>query len=312
MDIRHLEYFVEVARQKSFTKAAALLHVTQPTISKTIRLLEDELDVILFTRSSRNVVVTDAGHAVLRQAEKILRSVNDLSHELHDVKSLKKGSLRIGLPPITSSTIVPRLVGEFHLAYPMISIRLLEVGSKTVIQEVENGNLDIGVICSAPPEGQFGVIPLIKDPLQVVLSPTHPLADRSAIRFMDLRNEYFVLYPQDFSLHDKIIDRCNRAGFSPNIICESSQRTVMLELAAAGLGIAFLPKHICSQLDPQRFRTLPIADETIHVELSIIWDQTGYQSFAAQEWLKFTQKALRNTSNPFASSPAQSRSLPPL
>jgi DNA-binding transcriptional LysR family regulator len=293
MDIRHLEYFSEVARHRSFTKAAQVLHVTQPTISKMIKVLEEELGVTLFCRSARQIELTDAGAAVFNQAQQILSSFQNLTFELDDVMNIKKGSIKIGLPPIASSSIFPRIIGEFNKAYPEISLQILEVGSKVVEHGIEDGTLDIGVVCTLPTkEGAFDMFSVVKDPLMVVVHPEHRLAGKETVGLAELKEESFVLYREDFSLHDRIVEKCLQCGFQPKVVCESSQRDFMTEAAAANLGIALLPKKICSELDEKKVRAIPLSEPAVYLQLVVIWKKDKYMSFAAREWLKFTSGRL--------------------
>lgn len=294
MDIRHLEYFSEVARHCSFTKAAEVLHITQPTISKMIKTLEDELGVTLFSRSSKKIELTDAGKAVYSQAQHVLAAFYNLTSELADVMNIKKGCIRIGLPPIASSSIFPRVIGEFNKVYPHISLELIEVGSKIVERGIEDGTLDIGVICHIPDKNQgFDMFFCIKDPLMLIVHPDHPLANRSEVAFEELKDESFVLYRNDFSLHDNIVNRCIKSGFQPRIVCGSSQRDFMTEAVAAGLGIALLPRKICQELDFTRIKAIPLIEPSVYLELVVIWKKDRYLSFAAREWLKFTSSFLK-------------------
>ena len=124
MDIRHLLYFVEVAKQESFTKAADALYLTQPTISKMVKSLEDELGVTLIRRSTKHIELTDAGYAVLNQAQQIVESMKNLEVELNDVLQLRKGSIRIGLPPMVGSLYFAPIIGAFKAAFPQIELHL--------------------------------------------------------------------------------------------------------------------------------------------------------------------------------------------
>jgi DNA-binding transcriptional LysR family regulator len=289
MNITHLEYFLEVVRQGSFSKAATFLHVTQPSISKMIQSLEDELGVILILRNSKQVELTDAGKIILEQAQQIVTRFQNLTLELDDIVHLKKGKVRIGLPHITGSTILPRVLGKFNQTYPNIQIQLYEFGSKKIQLGVQEGSLDVGIVCTLPlKQDHFEVFSLIKDPLKVIVHPGHPLAQKAIIDFADLANDPFVLYSEDFSLYDFILDRCKLAGFQPKIICETSQREFMTQMVESKLGIALLPSTICDHLDPNSIVSLPFTDPQIYLQLAIIWRKDRYLSFAARRWLEFT------------------------
>lgn len=129
MDIRHLTYFLEVARLKSFTKASQSLYVSQPTISKMIKNLETELGIKLFYRNGRQVELTDAGQSMYVQAQEITKSFQNLTSELNDIMEVKKGHVRIGLPPMIGSGFFPRVLGDFRVTYPDVTFQLVEDGS---------------------------------------------------------------------------------------------------------------------------------------------------------------------------------------
>lgn len=293
MDIRHLEYFLEVARQGSFSRAAARLHVTQPSISKMIRVLEDELGVTLLHRNTKQVELTDAGEALREQAQRIVGLFQNLTTELDGVTHLRRGRLRLGMPPIAASTVFPRALGEFNRAYPGIGLELYEYGSKKIEEAVLDGTLDVGVVCTPPDRpALFAVYSCIRDPLRVIVHPSHRLARCPEATFAMLAAEPFVLYREDFSLHDHILARCRQAGFQPRIICETSQREFMTGMVAANLGVALLPGTICDQLDPAAIAAVPLAGPPLCLELSVIRRRDRYLSYAARQWLAFTAEAL--------------------
>ncbi len=293
MDIRHLEYFLEVARQGSFSKAAAKLHVTQPSISKMIKVLEGELGVTLLHRNTKQIELTDAGQAIVQQAQQIVGLLQNLSVELDDVTNLRRGRLRLGMPPIAASTVFPRVLGEFNKAFPNIGVELYEFGTKKIEEAVLDGTLDAGVVCSPPAKpALLAVYSCIRDPLRVIVHPVHRLAALPAVDFAMLADEPFVLYPEDFSLHDRILERCRQAGFQPRVICETSQREFMTEMVAADLGVALLPGEICDRLDPAAIAAVPLCDPQLFLELSVIRHKDRYLSFAARQWLEFTAATL--------------------
>ncbi len=289
MDIRHLEYFVEVARQKSFSKAANITHVSQSAISKMIKDLEAELGTSLFNRTSKYVQLTDAGMVFLDQAQQVVVMFHNLTTEFENKIKMEKGKIFIGLPPITSSTIFAELLGEFKKKYPQIEINLSEYGSKKVALAIQDGTLDIGVICIVPDNEHFDSLSFTKDPLFVIVSSQNPIGQLPSIELASLSNESFVLYSEDFSLHDEIINQCKKAGFSPNVIFETSQRELMTQIVAANLGIAFLPSEVCKELDSNRIASVPLVRPQIIHSMSIIWKKGRFMSHAARLWLQFAE-----------------------
>lgn len=290
VDIRHLEYFSEVAKHLSFTKAASSLHVSQPSISKAIKSIEDELGVPLFYRSSKQLELTDAGKAVLVNAKNVLVAFRNLTSELSDVMELKKGEIRIGIPPIIGASFFSKLISQFKEQYPSVQITLTEVGTKSIKQGVEEGALDIGLICNVPVHSDsFEIIKLSTDPLMLIVHKAHPLAEKSSLQISDLENEAFIIYRRDFSLYDRILDECNKHGFYPHIVCESSQRDFMVELVEARLGVALLPSKICCQIHKPEVKALSLLDSELYLELGMIWKKNKYLPFTVREFISLSK-----------------------
>ncbi|MFF5996320.1 LysR family transcriptional regulator [Lysinibacillus sp. KU-BSD001] len=289
MDIRQIEYFAEVAKHLSFTKAASTLHVSQPSISKAIQNLEAELGVPLFYRSSKQLELTDAGQAVLVNAKQVLEAFKNLRSELTDLMDLKKGQIRIGIPPIVGAEFFTKLVSQYKEQYPYIEIILSEVGTKKIREGVEAGELDIGLICNlCIATNQLETISILKDPLMLIVHLDHPLATRPFIKLSELKKETFVMYRKDFTLYDRIVEECAKNGFVPNIACETSQKDLIIEMVAAKLGIALLPKKICEKIKDDTIVAIPFDEEHIFLELGMAWKKNKYLSYAVREFIALT------------------------
>lgn len=291
MDIKHLKYFVEVARQKSFSKAASVNFVSQSTVSKMIKDLETELGVGLLKRNSKYVDLTDAGGLFFLQAEKTVEMFDHIIESFQDSLTYGQGKIAIGLPPITAATEFAGLLGRFGKAFPQIEMTLFEYGSKKVELGIQDGSLDVGVVCSPTINELYERIPFSKDPLQVIVHNSHPLSAKTAIGFAELSEESFVLYRTDFSLYDEIIHRCRSAGFAPHIILETSQRELMTQIVAANLGVTLLPSKICSTLNNANISAVDLT-APVCLEMSIIWHRRRLLSPAARRWINFVQDYL--------------------
>ncbi|MEC2345471.1 MULTISPECIES: cidABC operon transcriptional activator CidR [Paenibacillus] len=292
MDIRQMQVLIEVARLRSFTKAAEALYITQPTISKTIKAMEEELGVVLFDRVGKKIELTDAGQIIATQAQQIVTSFQNLMAELDDLRNLKKGHLRIGLPPMVGASFFPRVIGEFHQRYPDITIQLFEDGAKKVEQDVAKGLLDVGVAVLPTVEAELSYFPFVEEKLNLVVHPSHRLAERECVELAELAPDGFVLFREDFTLHDRIIGACAKVGFHPHIIYESSQWDLISEMVAVGLGITLLPETICREIDDEGVRIIPLVNPVIPWKLGIIWRDDRYLSFATREWIRFAQEVL--------------------
>lgn len=292
MDIKHLQYFIEVTNFNSFSRAADHLFITQPTISKMIKNLEEELGVALFDRSRKQVTLTDAGQVILEQAKLINRAFNNLEMELDNLLGLKKGHIRIGLPPIFDASLILKIMGKFHEKYPGITFQIVEDGSKKKIEDdVCKNLLDVGVIVLPTKDDIFEHFSFLEEDLNLILHASHPLADRKEVHLAELENESFILLNKDFVLTDLIISACNTVGFFPRTISECSQRSFIEEMVASKLGISLLPESICHQL-ASNVKSIKVVNPSISWKLAIIWGKNQYLSYAANEWLQFTKKQL--------------------
>lgn len=283
-------YFVEVARQESFTKASENLYVSQSTISKLIKNLENELGVVLFHRAPKKVLLTDAGFLLFEKAKLILDTLDSIHTELYNLAGTPSGQLKIGIPPMVQ-TLFPKAIAEFKSLYPQITIELMEVGSRKVEQGINEGSLDVGiVVLPTISKADLEIVPFLKDALMLIVHPNHPLSSQSIIDMNDLRNESFVLYREDFALHDHILDKCHELGFMPKVVCETAQWDFMVDIVASKLAIAFLPETVCAKLDLASITCLPLKNDIKPWHLAIAWKNSTYLSYAARAWLEYTFK----------------------
>ncbi|NQX47077.1 LysR family transcriptional regulator [Paenibacillus tritici] len=298
MDVRQLEYFVQAARLNSFSRAAESLYITQPTISKMIRNLETELGADLFYREGKSIRLTDAGELLLVKAQNIVESFASLSSELDSLRNLKQGHIRIGLPPMVGASFFPAVIGEFHRRYPEVTIRLHEDGAKKVEDDVESGLLDIGAIVLPVNPARFHCFTFVEEKLELLVPAGHRLDGAQQVPLKELAEEEFVLFREDFALHDRIISECVKAGFQPKVVYESSQWDLISRMVAAGMGIALLPETICRDIDRSRIAVIPLTEPVIPWQLGMIWRKDRYLSFAAREWIAFAMNVLGERFHP--------------
>jgi DNA-binding transcriptional LysR family regulator len=287
MDVRSLTYFLEVAKHSSFSKASQNLHITQPTLSKMIKNLEEELGVTLFDRSTRRMQLTEAGEAVRMHAQMVLQSIGHLHSALEEIKHLHQGQFSLGLPPVIGPSFFPGIIARFRRQFPQVEIRIVEEGGRLVEQQVLEGTLDLGVVVLPVDENRFEMLPLVERELHLVVHARHPLSGRRKVHLAELKEEDFIMFRKGFSLYDRVREACIQAGFEPKVGYESAQWDFIAEMAAAGLGIGLLPDTVCSRLDPERVRVIPETEPQIHWNLALIWRKNGYLSHAARGWVDF-------------------------
>ena len=292
MDIRHLTYFIEVAKYKSFTKAAKSLHLSQSTLSKVVKSLEEELNVELIDRSAKNIELTEAGEIILAEGEIIMESLNDLSTNLYDLMNLKKGKIKIGIPPIIGFLFFPKIIKEFNNLYPDIKIKLFEEDSKKVKQEVKDGTLDLGVVMQPVDEKEFDVIPFVDGELSLFVHKSHPLAQRENVAMRELHNETFILFKREFAIHEIIIQECLKAGFRPEIAYESSQWDFISGMIGENLGISIFPKPVAKKVDQDLIKAIPIDNPIFPWNLGFISKKKKSASPSVREFVQFISAKL--------------------
>jgi DNA-binding transcriptional LysR family regulator len=248
MELRNLSTFVAVAEKKSFVQAALLLHLSQPAITAHIQRLEEELGVQLLDRNRRSVRTTVAGEVFLAGARATLAAADEAAKAAQRAASEQTERLRIGFPPSVSREIVPNIMTEFHNLHPHVKLDLFSYHTSTIVSELQKSSLDLGFVRLPVQAKGLQIIPAHHEPLVLCLPQDHPLCNASQINFSDLRNEKFIMYGRRWApgFHDRIINQCLEAGFSPVVSNEIDEMYVAPALVAAGEGIAILPKMVVS------------------------------------------------------------------
>ncbi|MGJ7911685.1 LysR family transcriptional regulator [Neobacillus sp. LXY-1] len=290
MEIRQLTYFTVVAKEKSFTVAAKVLHISQPALSKMIKNLEDELGVLLFDRSEKFVQLTDAGEELYAQAQKLLSDFESLTESIRDTEHLKKGHIKIGIPPVIGTSYFPSLIAGFRNLYPGVTLSILEEGAKTISERVEDGSVDAGVVILPIDLEKFNSIPIVSDENVLILHRNHPLANKEIVYYEDLKDENFVLLNETFMLHHRIISACRETGFEPKVTIKSSQWDFIAELVALNQGISILPRPIVEKYNSSMILQLPVNHPSVKWEISIILKKNRYISFALKRFIEYVQR----------------------
>jgi DNA-binding transcriptional LysR family regulator len=284
MDVRTLRYFVEVVRQQSFTRAAEKLFVTQPTISKMLRHLEDELACTLVVRQGRQLHLTDSGQALFQRGQNILEEFRQLEMELKDISSNKRGQLRVGIPPMVG-TQMAAMIGDFRQRYPGIELIISEFGGLTVQQAVISGELDLA-LTALPTDSTLPIasVPLFSHPLCVVTPRSPRWLKRNPLPIADLAEESILIYNEDFVLYRLLMQAFHEQGFTPKIAARSGQWDFLVAMVQAGMGVAILPEPLCQRLDKSSVSWLPLEPQ-MRWDLGLIWHQGSYLSQSAQAWI---------------------------
>ncbi len=306
MELRALRYFIEVVRQQSFTVAAEQMHVTQPTISKMVKALEDEIGSPLLLRDGRQMVLTDAGRIVYQRGQDVLAAQAQLQAELRDLGTLGRGELTIGIPPMGGSLFTPA-IAAFRQRYPKVELKLIEQGSRVIEAALLSGELELGGVLEPVDPDTIEVLPISHEVLWLVARKGSRWDSLGEVALADLAAEPFVFYGESLALNDVVLNACRTAGFTPTIVSRSGHWDFMASLVLAGLGIALLPAPYCRRLDAARFTCLPVAAPQIRWDMAIGWRRNGYLSHAARAWLQVAREAMSGGGGDFVLAPEKNR-----
>ncbi len=295
MDIRSLRYFVAVVEQQSFSRAAEQLHVTQPTVSKMVQQLEQELGLPLLERVGKRFTLTDAGNVVLQRGRALLAMHGDMSVELEDLQQLRRGDLRLGVTQQAHAVLAP-LLAAYHRRYPDIELKLFEGGSQSIEIDVRNGVLELGTMldhaANASIWQEFDALPLVRSPLCLLAPKDSAWRGRRTVALPELADSSFIFYGESFALNEIVTDACLRAGFTPRISGRSGQWDFVASLVRLGVGITLLPKVFCDTLPKGQFTVAKLEQPALDWNLMLAWRRGGHLSFAARAWVDLVRDAV--------------------
>ena len=295
MELRQLEYFVAVADEASFTRAAARLHVAQPGVSAQIRRLERELGQDLFDRSGRAVRVTEAGAVVLLYARAALGAAAGARLAVDELAGLVRGHIAVGMVVACSSLDLVNLLADFHRDHPAVEITLSEANTSDLIEGLRAGQLDlafVGLGDATPP----GIdIQLVADErLVAAVSTSDVLAARTTIPLDAIRDRALMSLPRGTGLRTCLDDACARSGFEPNIALEASNLGILAQLASRGLGVAILPESVA--LAHPELHVITISRPAMRGRLALAWRTEGPLSPAARALIGRARTDVANSS----------------
>jgi DNA-binding transcriptional LysR family regulator len=258
VELRQLEYFVAVAEESHFTRAANRLHVAQSGLSASIRSLEKELGASLFLRNTRRVELTAAGRAFLAEARRALSATDAAREAVSAVQGLLRGSLAIGSLQCLHAVHLPAVLARFLEAHPGLEVRLRHGGSTDLVSQVSAGRLDVAFVCRPPrPVDDLIVTSLASEPLVLACGLKHAFAESSEVDLGALREERFVDFQPGWGTRDLADQVLSVAGVDRRVALEVTDIHSLLDLVACDLGVALVPRSYSVKTDQARF--IPLA-----------------------------------------------------
>ncbi len=244
MELRQLHYFLAVAEELNFGRAAQRLNIAQPPLSRQIRQLEQELGVQLFHRTSRRVELTEVGNVFLEEARRILKQVEQSIQVTQRASQGEIGRLTVAFEGSSAYDIIPTTLKTYRERFPDVELVVLSMTTEEQVEALHDDRIQVGFVVP-PLQGQVQdlfVEAVLQEPLVLALPEAHPLAAQSKVKVRSLVNEAFIMGQRNSGcgLYDQVIAACRRAGFSPNVTQEVNEMQVLLGLVAADLGVAIL------------------------------------------------------------------------
>jgi DNA-binding transcriptional LysR family regulator len=272
VELRHLRYFIAVAEELNFSRAAERLHMAQPPLSAAIRQLERELGVDLFTRTTREVMLTDAGRAFLEGARRTLAEADRAAEDAKRAGAGELGRLRIAFSWSTRFETLPALGRAFRASHPGVELMAQEMWNARMIPAFQSGSIDLALSVCPEIAAELELAPIRKERLVALLPEGHPLAGEEAIPLSSLADEEFVLFPREIAprLHDAFVAIYRRAGFEPRLRNESFHTGWDLGVLADIPAVAIAPRTVASGL-PEGIAAVALSEPTDSLETCLVW-----------------------------------------
>jgi DNA-binding transcriptional LysR family regulator len=294
MEFRHLRYFVAVAEELSFTRAATVLHVAQSAVSAQIRYLEDSVGVTLLERNSRRVQLTNAGRTFLLGAKKILFDLEENARQARRIGRAETGHLAIGFIGAQSHEWMPLVLKRFRQKYPDVEVTLREMVPSAQLEALSTHRLDlgaVGAIDGKPPAG-LQVECIVEEKPLVGVPSDHVLANRPFVRLQQLKGEGFILTSRENapSYRSWLARLCQRAGFTPRVVQEVDRARTGVQYVAAGFGISIFGEHICRQPAPG-VKFIPLRPAAQKIRYGVAWRKEPAEPLV-QRFIEYTKEQL--------------------
>jgi LysR family transcriptional regulator, benzoate and cis,cis-muconate-responsive activator of ben and cat genes len=272
MEFRQLQYFLGVANELHFSKAAEKLFIAQPALSRQIQALEENLGVLLFERDKRNVKLTSAGEYLREEATQVLSQLENITKRTQLIHTGEEGEIRIGHPGSAIYSVIPPLLSKLRTDFPQIKANLSEILEDDLFGFLKNYQIDVGFIREPFVDIQLNTKVLMKESFALVLPENHWITPENFTSLAQIKNEPFVLPPRHAgsTYYDLLVRMCEREGFSPNVVHESIHGATILRLVEYNLGISIMP--ISYRLSTaMRVKFIELKDIPERTQLSMAW-----------------------------------------
>jgi LysR family transcriptional regulator, hydrogen peroxide-inducible genes activator len=298
MELHQLRYFVAVADEGNFSRAAAKVRVAQPSLSQQIRKLEAEMGQPLFDRLPRSVVLTEAGRCLLDYARQILASIGDARRCVDELKGKIAGHVAVGAIPTVAPYVLPELVVTFQKHYPDVTLHIVEDVTEGIARRIEAGELDVALASTCHKSPTLRVEHLGNEPLLALVSEGHPLAKQTVVSFDDLKSQRFLLLHEMHCLSQQVHHLLESRRLHPEVALAGSQLSTIANMVAAGIGLSIVPQMMVKHHATPGCVSLPFAPPVPERELNLLYNPLRFQSKAAAAFRREAPAALSSEKSP--------------
>ena len=291
LNFNQLRFFFEAARCQNFSQAARNLCVTQPAVTGQIRALEEQLEIRLFKRRGRRMVLSEAGALLFQHAHEVFEIEKRMERVLGEMRELKRGLLKIGTTKTYARYLMPSLISRFRASYPEIKIILDEGSSLEVCRSLLDLRNELAVVATADEVRGIRFVPFRQEEVVLFAAPTHPLAQSAGIRLEQLAGQLILMKEEGSSTHTLIRRAFDRRGIAPNVLVETANLEFIKEMVEKGEGLSFLVRSaITQEIDEGRIRVIPVLDEDLTLQVHTAYLEDGDLSPAARAFLEILEE----------------------
>ena len=284
MDIRKLVYFLTIVEEGNISRAAEKLHIAQPPLSQQLKLLEEELGMVLIERNTRKMHITDAGRLLQNRAKQIIELMDKTVKELRDLKEGLQGTLSIGTISSAGEMLLSVKIQRFHQKYPGVDFHIRDGGTSEILELIKSGVVEIGIIRTPINQDIFEYINLPSEPMVAgALSDLFWEDNKGDLDIVELEGKPLMMHNRYVN---NIEEACMKAGFKPRIICRIDDTRILIDWANSGMGIALIPRDMIGLVPKLNLEYREINEDALVTRTAIIWMKNGYLSAMARHFIE--------------------------
>lgn len=298
MDLQQLKYFQTIARLQNMSRAAEELYVAQPSLSRAIARLEEELGAPLFDRLGRQIRLNQLGRVFLHRVEQAFTELEAGKREVADMAGLEQGLVGLAVLYTVGAQLLPEILGAFRNDYPSIRFLLFQNAAHTMISQLRKGEIDLCISSPKPEQSDIGWAPLRTEEIFLAVSPDHRLAGHNSIYLSEVARDPFISLKREYGLREMTDHFCRQAGFESRITFEGDEIVMVRGLVAAGLGVAFIPALALRNASEPTVSCLHISDFPCQRTIGLAWLQERYLTASVQLFRQFVIAYFANLPTP--------------